>query len=358
MPLDGMASPPINGWYDSLHQQEYRLLRLIQRTPGLMPISLAVHYSLLPKVITPLLSLICWLASFPLGVSLVTFVCAQDCVNSAIKWAVQRPRPRWYSPEAGEFLLVGRIGAWEVDLSFPSAHTQFFSGMAFCTAALLRRRWPLALGFGLLIGITRNYLSMHWPTDTLVGLLLGGLLGTFWGWYDPYAWLLQIGSPMVSLLFATKFTIGLLCLMLAARQAVRPVDTATRAVWFENALLSLDDDERESVINDPRRRLRARNLKSKVPMLVTVWCALAMTGFYPYILPDVMAHPVGGVRRRLLQTLIGLVGLAAIGNLKKLVGRRGEWSDHSKGGLKALTYVALSAWTFGVSQVAAKAILG
>ena len=57
MPLDGMASPPINGWYDSLHQQEYRLLRLIQRTPGLMPISLAVHYSLLPKVITPLLSL-------------------------------------------------------------------------------------------------------------------------------------------------------------------------------------------------------------------------------------------------------------------------------------------------------------
>ena len=139
MPLDGMASPPINGWYDSLHQQEYRLLRLIQRTPGLMPISLAVHYSLLPKVITPLLSLICWLASFPLGVSLVTFVCAQDCVNSAIKWAVQRPRPRWYSPEAGEFLLVGRIGAWEVDLSFPSAHTQFFSGMAFCTAALLRR---------------------------------------------------------------------------------------------------------------------------------------------------------------------------------------------------------------------------
>ena len=344
--------------YDALHKQEYRLLRLIQRTPGFMPVSLAVHYSLLPKVITPLLSLICWLASFPIGVSLITFVCAQDCLNTAIKWAVQRPRPRWYSAEAGEFLIVGRCGAWEVDLSFPSAHTQFFAGMAFCAAALCG--WPIsfALAVGAIIGLTRNYLSMHWPTDTLAGLVFGGVLGTLWGWVNPHARLLALGSPIVSVLFATWFTTGLLCLMLASRQAVRPVDDATRAIWFNNALLSLDDDERERVLNDPRRRLRARNLKSKVPMLVTVWWGLAMTGTYPYILPDAALLPGGSVRRRLLQTLIGLLGLAGIGSLKKSVGRRGDWSDQSKGSLKALTYAALSAWTFGLSQLAAKVILG
>ena len=68
--------------------------------------------------------------------------------------------------------------------------------------------------------------------------------------------------------------------------------------------------------------------------------------------------PGGSVRRRLLQTLIGLLGLAGIGSLKKSVGRRGDWSDQSKGSLKALTYAALSAWTFGLSQLAAKVILG
>ena len=155
---DGVA---VNPRFAALHRREYQLLQTIQRAPGwtgLMPLSLAVHYSLLPKVITPLLSLIVWLASLPVGASLITFVCAQDCLNTAVKWAVQRPRPRWYSAEASGN-LVSACGAWEVDLSFPSAHTQFFGGMLFCAVSLCGCPLSLALCVGALIGLTRNYLS-------------------------------------------------------------------------------------------------------------------------------------------------------------------------------------------------------
>ena len=77
-------------WYTRLHDFEYRILRLIQRMPGFLPPSLAVHYSLLPTVITPLLSLLVWLISLPKFASLITMVCAGDCVNTALKWALQR----------------------------------------------------------------------------------------------------------------------------------------------------------------------------------------------------------------------------------------------------------------------------
>lgn len=133
LPLDPPRAPPILP-YRALHRAEYGLLRGIQRTPGLLSPSLAVHYSLLPKVITPLLAIIVWFSSLPLGASLITFVCAADLVNTALKWAVQRPRPRWYSPshESGLEIKAGNI-AWEVDLSFPSAHA------ILCRPRLLRR---------------------------------------------------------------------------------------------------------------------------------------------------------------------------------------------------------------------------
>lgn len=341
---------------EALHRFEYKALRKIQKLPSLLPFSLMVHYSLLPKVITPLLALIVWLNSLPRGASLITFVCANDCLNTALKWAVQRPRPRWYSSELSDGLIAS-CGAWEVDLSFPSAHTMFFAGLASCACTLYG--WPMAAaaGFGASIGLTRNFLSMHWPSDTLAGLVLGGALGFVWGKFDPYAMLLAAGSPLLSLAAASLFTLGLLTLMLATRQLVPPVGAGERAQWFANALQSLEPEQREAVIADPRRQLKPRNLKSKVPMLVTVFCTLAITGLYPSCLATASVEPVGRLPRRLAQTLVGLVGLGGVSALKKYVGTSvgrhiptSDIRDLLKGALKALTYVALCMWTFLLSQ--------
>jgi len=374
--------PPERGWrtwglepqtFEALHEREYELLRVIQKVPGLLPFSLAVHYSLLPKVITPLLALIAWLSSMPRGASLIVFACSSDCVNTAIKWAVQRPRPRWYCPiEAND--LISSCGAWEVDLSFPSAHTMFFGGLAACAAAMYRSSLWAAAAFGVSIGLSRNYLSMHWPTDTLLGLALGGMLGVTWGWFDPYARLMRAASPLLSLGVASSFTLGLLSLMIATRQIVPPVAASTRTEWFGNALRSLSPEEREARLAKPgnAKQLEARNLESKIPMLTTVWATLAITGFYPRLLPHASSLPRGSALSKLLQAVVGVLGLAGIASLKKAVGAMGKlgrrsgvsvlaaekFADGKRAQLKALTYVGICAWTFLLSQIVGDWLLG
>ena len=48
--------------------------------------------------------------------------------------------------------------------------------------------------------------------------------------------------------------------------------------------------------------------------------------------------------------LVGLAGLGSVGALKRSIGTRASWSDRDKGVWKALTYVAICAWTFLLSQ--------
>ena len=157
--------------------------------------------------------------------------------------------------------------------------------------------------------------------------------------------------------FATAFSIGLLCLMLSVRQAVPPVANDVRALWFNNAMASLPPGEYEEAIENPRRRLKPRSLKDKIPMLATVWCALALTGLYPAALTTAAAEPLGPLAHRIGQTAVGLGGLGAVGELKNRVGRLDGLTERSKGALKALTYVAICAWTFLLSQRAHHGLL-
>jgi undecaprenyl-diphosphatase len=99
-----------------------------------------------------------------------------------LKWGFNRPRP----------LLVPH-GAVAYFTSFPSGHAM--SAAAFYgTLALLwarqgvarqggARRWAwvgggLAVVVSGLVGVSRVYLGVHWPSDVLAGWLLGGL----WAW--------------------------------------------------------------------------------------------------------------------------------------------------------------------------------
>ena len=89
-------------------------------------------------------------------------------LNYAIKLAVRRPRP----------VLEGLppLGGAPSSLSFPSAHA--FSSFAVATAMF--RVDPATAGallVALALSLGRPYLGMHYPSDVLVGALLGVLLG-------------------------------------------------------------------------------------------------------------------------------------------------------------------------------------
>ena len=106
--------------------------------------------------------------------------------NSLIKPLVQRTRP--YDVAPGFALLV----APENSFSFPSGHT--ITAFAAATAiAFAGPRWLGWSAFALaaIIGFSRLYLYVHFPTDVLVGAVLGS--GCGWG----AAQLAQLGKRWI-----------------------------------------------------------------------------------------------------------------------------------------------------------------
>ncbi|MBE7088277.1 MAG: phosphatase PAP2 family protein [Clostridiales bacterium] len=112
-------------------------------------------------------------------------------VNIIIKNAVARPRP-WLNEDAvfNQAFLDGLLfnsegftGILQIppvgEYSFPSGH----SGIAFCAAVAVfmcyKKKWVriVALTVASLVALSRLYLCVHYPTDVLVGALVGSACG-------------------------------------------------------------------------------------------------------------------------------------------------------------------------------------
>lgn len=89
----------------------------------------------------------------------------------AIKNLIGRPRPcdAWSS--------VTSLMAAPDRFSFPSGHTMTAFAVYAAFAAILPGSAPLFLPLAILIGLSRVFLGLHYPTDVLVGALLGTTLG-------------------------------------------------------------------------------------------------------------------------------------------------------------------------------------
>ena len=89
-------------------------------------------------------------------------------LNYVVKAIVKRPRP----------VLEGLppLGGAPSSLSFPSAHAT--SSFAVATAMTRVEPWgALAFVLALALALGRPYLGMHYPSDVVVGALLGVALG-------------------------------------------------------------------------------------------------------------------------------------------------------------------------------------
>ena len=105
-------------------------------------------------------------------------------VNFTIKPLVSRPRP-WLVIEN----FVNMVPEKDPN-SFPSGHTNaaFAFALALCMAAPKRWMKVTAVCMAVVMGLSRLYVGVHFPSDVLAGALTGSLCGLAGAWVAKQAW--------------------------------------------------------------------------------------------------------------------------------------------------------------------------
>jgi undecaprenyl-diphosphatase len=101
---------------------------------------------------------------------LVLLYAIQSAAIYSLKFLIQRQRPFLFLEMASKLSK----GPGEIlDPSFPSAHAAFSFMMATLLAAWFPRYWIIFFIIAGFIGWTRIYLGVHYPTDVIVGAIIG-----------------------------------------------------------------------------------------------------------------------------------------------------------------------------------------
>jgi membrane-associated phospholipid phosphatase len=137
-----------------------------------------------------LMPLMLWCVDFAFGARLAFFFLFSTVVNSVVKNSIGHERPCDRDPEVKLVEYTGLYG-------FPSGHSQSAVVVWGIIAHYVRKRWAWAVAIALmvLIGFSRVYLGVHFPTDVLGGWVLGAILLVFYILLRPRVedWLESVG---------------------------------------------------------------------------------------------------------------------------------------------------------------------
>lgn len=87
-----------------------------------------------------------------------------------MKTSTQRPRPYQFSDN-----IFKNVAALD-QFSFPSGHTMHAVSFTIVLLSYHPAWWPLVVPFAILVALSRLILGLHYPSDVLMGALIGSTL--------------------------------------------------------------------------------------------------------------------------------------------------------------------------------------
>ncbi len=246
-----------------------------------------------PQAYMIAVAIIYWSVDRKLGLRLAIFLPLVASLNSILKQAVHAPRPFWLDPGIRALRVSNGFG-------MPSGHAQAATVWLYAATIIKTRGfWILAIVVALMIGLSRVYLGVHFSSQVITGWLAGivilvlflrfesSVLTWFLGRRYTGQLLLICGIPVTMLL------IGAFVLYLT-RDWVMPPE------WIGHAADDLAGSG-ETILTSRGMDGVAGNSGGFLGVALGGLFAHRRGGFEP-----------GGVWRRVLRSVAGLVLLAAL----------------------------------------------
>ena len=187
--------------------------------------------------------LIYWCFDAALGLRLGVMLGLTSGINTIFKFAFHSPRPYWVN---GDLQAL----ASETSFGVPSGHAQNALTLWGVWASYLRKAWIWGIAIFVILGISlsRLYLAVHFPFDTLMGWVVGicVLVGFNLAWEPVGAWARkqsigrQIGAAFLASLALLLVGVGVKSMLNGWTMPVAWLQNAARAGGEVPDPLSLD----------------------------------------------------------------------------------------------------------------------
>lgn len=270
-----------------------------------------------------LLPILYWSVDSALGLRVGFILLFNTWLNELLKVVFHDPRPYWVSTEVQAY-------ASETSFGLPSGHSQSAVAVWGMIAYYVNRRWVWVVSVALmvLIGLSRIFLGVHFPTDVLFGWLIGALLlMCFIKFWDPVtAWLKRLTFAQ-QILAALLVSLGFIGTMQLAISFLG--DWTIPQEWLANAAVAFP----EGPAPDP---LNINGVVSMAGILFGLSLGLAWTARRGGFSTD------GTFLQRCVRILAGLIGLLILYVGLKLILPSGK--DFLPTALRYIRYGLVGVW--------------